>query len=531
MKSQIALFTVFLCMAAALSADDWLEERGDPAIADRYLLWAEDAIKAGQWQRARAALERATDFSSSDILYLLAVVYSHENESRYLVLQALDKAIGTGNWRRYDEAQARLLEAEQKITIRRYSDALDSLAAYRAAAGDTADSAVLRLVALKGLANRTNSAWNPEFLRRLLETMNRYPRDPRPVKILFDYALGLKSAGKNPDRHDLALIDLALKRLPFILTSDPNLAWMAAHFMNNDDEARRLTEAYRAGQYAAVPVNPAPGSFLLRANDHFKPNPASLVPALNLGLIDDIDALEELFAGDVLNKDLIIDIGNLLRSDEGWDRLAEKLHVYTGVITEDNDRDGFAECRAVYTLGKLREYYCDDDQDGITTMFISLSAGDPHRTDFKPLPSFLLMPGDATVSVFWERYPSVQKVVLGDETYLFAPGAFLYSPVNFVELGASGTYSGLIFPRRDPLSADLNRRMLTSFANMIQRPSADFDSGTEHILLDHGMPVRAEVHLNNMLVSVTEFENGSPIMQRFDMDLDGKMETERRITQ
>jgi hypothetical protein len=51
----------------------------------------------------------------------------------------------------------------------------------------------------------------------------------------------------------------------------------------------------------------------------------------------------------------------------------------------------------------------------------------------------------------------------------------------------------------------------------------------EQIFLNRGIPVRAEVTLNNAIVSVTEFENGYPVVQRLDMDLDGRMETVRNF--
>jgi len=490
----------------------WPFELGDPAIAEKYLLWAENAIGMGRWRQARAALERAADFAdvSSDISYLLALARSEQDENRKLVLESLQRAIGTGRWMRYTEAHARLMEADQLIFLRRYSAALDTLAAYRAAAGETADAAILRLAALKGLLNR-NRRPEPrpaslslpvqaEFRRRMLETMDNYPRDPRPLRILFDYA-----RGREPDRDDIALVEIALRRLPFLLESDQELAWMAAPFIGDTAEARRLVAAYRAG------------SLKPRQSADFKPHPASIIPALNLGLIDDNGATEEFFTESVLDRAHITGIGKLLRSEEGRNYFAEKLHSFTGAIIEDEDRDDHPESRAVYHQGNLQEYYYDADQDNVTDMFIMFIAGAPQQAE---LPAMLIL---------WERYPLVRRAVVGNEIYLSAPGGFSFAPVFFEELGGSGKYAGLLFPRRNSRGQSISRRVVSAYASSVQRPSAEFSGGVEQVFLNRGIPVRAEVTLNNTIVSVTEFESGYPVIQRVDMDLDGRMETVRRF--
>ena len=530
---RVILLIIFLSLSFNLSAqsnqsdqfDNFPGERGDPAVAEKYLLWAEDVIAAGRWTQARAALERAADFAdvSSDISYLLALARSHDNEDRRLVLQSLERAISAKRWNHYTEAQARLLQADQLIILRRYFSALDTLAVCKTIAGENADLALLRLAALRGLAlnGQTNGGTKPEtgsvslpvpveFRRRMLETLDRYPHDPRPLRVFLNYA-----KGREPDRDDSALMEIALRRLPFLLEADPELAWMAAPFISNNDQARRMVAAYRAG------------SLKPRADVGFKPNPASLIPALNLGLVDDAKAADELFAEAILEKEIIVDVGNLLRSGEGRDYFVRKLHSFTGAITEDEDGDGYAESRAVYRQGNLQEYYCDADQDGITDLYISFNAGTPQRAELTVLPS---QGSDrAEALIVWERYPSVQKAVLGIENYLPAPAGFQFAPIKFAELGATDSYAGLLFPRRDPLSPGISRRMLASFAASVQRRSAEFERGVEQIFMERGVPLRAEVTLDGTLVSVTEFENGYPTVQRLDLDLDGRMETVRRF--
>jgi len=515
MRALFFTFILALALGAGLYAQSGPQgsrvvpnESGDSAIADRYIQWAEQAIKTGQWTQARNALERAADYAdvSSDISYLLGLARYNTNESRGSVLQAVENAIRTRRWTRYGEPEARLLEARQLIAMRRYTAALDSLAIFQPVAVETADAAMLRLTALKGLINNGAVSYSAEFRRRMTEAMNRYPRDTRALRILFDYANYAYTDGRKPGSDDIAIMELALERLPFLLPKDPELAWIAAPFISDIEKARQTVADYRAAST--------------------KPNPASLVPALNLGLLDDIDAIEELFkpaaaAADsaaVIDKDLVVNVWKLLRSEEGRDHMARKIHGFSGTITEDEDHDGYFESRVVYKEGVLQEYYFDADQDRLEDVAIIFNSGTPQ---------WARVPALAAV-VFWENYPAVQRTVLESGLYLPAPGGFLFAPLGFIEICASDSTSGLLYPQRQPLQQEITRRMLASFAASVQQPSMEFPGGIEHIYLQNGIPVNAEVILNNKVVSFTEFENGRPVTQWLDLDLDGRMETVRR---
>jgi len=518
-------------LSARVSGDGF--QPGLAAVAEMYVVWAEQAIADGRMAQAQAALERAGDFadSSSDVSYLLAYVRARNGESRFLVLQALEKAISVNRWRRYDEARARLLQAEHLVALRRFYAALGALDARGELAAETTDSALLRLRALKGLAL---AAWNPpgstvagdpfatEFRRLALETMNRDPRDPRPPRILFGYA-----AGRALCADDRALVEEALRRLPFLLDADPALAWMAVPFIRDDEEARRLLAAYRAGSFVQNPQD-------------FVPNPASIPHALNLGLLDDADAIDELFAfavgegGGELDKDLITAVGDLLRGDDGRDFLAQRLHSFTGAIVWDDNRDGIAENRAVFQDGVLRAFLRDADQDGFADLRVEFYNGLPTRAEFVALPEaapFLATPPGEVAwgSVAWFRYPLVETVTLRGETFAFAPGGLFYSPIRFASVGASETYEGLLVPALDWLSQGLTRRALVMSAISVERACLEFEGGRERLYLSHGEPVLSRVTADGLIVSVTEFERGFPVVQRVDLDRDGRLETVRRF--
>jgi len=262
-------------------------------------------------------------------------------------------------------------------------------------------------------------------------------------------------------------------------------------------------------------------------------------------LLDDTAAVEELFSvpeinsvvpqGVAFQNDPVLDVGvmndvyGLLRGDEGRNFFMEKLLSFTGIITSDDDRDGYIDSRAYYRSGIVREYAYDINHDSVFDLRILFSA------DGVPVSAKIPVTGNSPAEIQWERYPSVRQITLPartpylQETFLFRPADFQYMPVNLVIFGGSNKYAGPAYPVLMPQYLETTRRALVSFCFGIKRPSAEFEDATEEIFLENGVLLRAVETINEKQVSVTEFERGAPVIQRLDMDLDGRMETIRRF--
>ena len=489
--------------------------RGDSAMAYRYALLAKSAIEEGLWGEALAGLERASDFAgvSSDISYLLALARSHENKSRGSVLEALERSLAVNIWNLCESESARLMKAGNLIALRAYSQALAELSMVRRSPEEAA-------LTLKALA-----LFKPdEFRRTITEVLDRYPREIEPVKIFLNFLKNEDALGRNPvdygrdqvvlmfqrGKDDLELLELIVRRLPVLLLKDPELAWMAAPFIRDRDDARRMIMAYRA-------VN--------------EPAPASIPIALALGVIDDETAIEELFR--FSSGKAVIDIALL---DETWELLRRvetravfmrNLSRYSGVITEDTDKDGFFEIFVEYSGGTPCLCTYDANQDRAPDMILYFEAGDPVRAQVYIPPDGNrgsgLPAGPGMAAVQWERYPSVLDVELDGVRYIPRPMEFNFSPFRFVELLGSP----VLFSRADPLSPPLTRRVLVANALRIERPSLEFRGGVEQVELNQGIPVRAREFVGDLMVSETGFLRGRPQLQWVDLDFDGRMETVR----
>ena len=493
-------------------------DTGDAAIARRYLEWAEREYAAGRAAQALAAMERGADYAaaSSDISFFLAKLRSTEGRSRFLVLEACNLALETDRFEYYSSEDARLLGAKTLSELRRFEEALNIL---ERCDSEKYETHYCRLLALRGLVRANGD--ETELLRAFAAAMDRFPRETGPVRLLFDYAAGVEPEDALRQRDTLRqLIDLALRRLPILAGSDPELAYMAAPFMWNREEARRSVGSYRALG---------------------NPNPASLPIALNLGIIPGMQAVEELFAfrhsapntvsmqgQAVLNRELIAAVNDLLRSDDERNYLRRNLLQYSGVIMEDRDNDGIGEVWTTYHEGMIREYRYDADQDGEADAIITFAQGIPSFAEI------ILAAGTAPSSTAssssekekallrWERYPAVLNAELGEKRYIPRPLDYFFTPVRFTPL----VFGGPDYPEWE--DSPITERSLLSFAIILEQPSADFPGETERVELSNGLPVKATVFVGGRKASETEFRLGRPVIQYVDLDLDGRMETTRR---
>ena len=496
-----AVFLVFFFLTALFNGfaqnltflDD--PPSGDPAAAERYAIWGRTAAEEGRWNELLSAMERASDFSdySSDISYLLALAVHNTGGPRYKILESLYRAFAADIWLLYESETARYFLIEQLLLARLWHEALDELSWVRS--GPRQAELTLRALA----------AVRPEDFRAYLsETLDRYPRDSGPVRVFLNFITALDNAGQLPAEEDFLLLDLVIRRLPALLLNDPELAWMAAPYVYDLDFARRLVLSYRA------------------VND---PVPASLPIALNLGIIDEDRAMEELFFHESvirngLDLGILNEVWNLLRHDNARALFRRYLNNYTGVIFRDANRDGVPEIFAEYINSYLVRSVYNSAQDGIPDLIIYYETGEPRE-------ALVLLPpethGRETALLIWERYPSVLEAEYLGARFIPRPFDFFYQPVLFLDLFESG----LFFPNPDTLNPPLTGRVLVSEALRIERPSLEFSGAVEIIELNRSIPIEAREYADGQLISITGFIQGRPSFQRLDLNMDGEMDTLR----
>jgi tetratricopeptide (TPR) repeat protein len=514
-RSLLAAFVLFGA-AAAFAQTTVPFPPPDTEAADKYAAWAKTAMDEGRWSEALIALERAADFAdvSSDLSWLLALARSHFDQPRGAVLEALRKAAALDHWRWYHRTDALFMEAGILIALRFPSEALEILSSLP----ENAERLRLTLLALR------NDGKYEKFLEDMGRALNRYPRDAGIARVYLEY-LGKEYLyredlrNRNPGKKERGLLDLILKGFPFLLEEDPELAWMAAPFVTDREDAGRLAAAYRASGKAA---------------------PASLPIALNLGIIDEAGAIGEFFAppeegGLRLDRVLISRVWDELRTGEARALFRRNLSAFSGVIIEDTDRDGIYESWVDYEDGRILACFFDVNQDGFRESAVYFEAGEPVRAEWAAVsgssPAYWPDEDNTArrIGIRWERYPAVRETELSGIRYIPRPGDFFFSPIRFVELPAGVPFpgKGLLYPEREGEAAVITRRTLVSFALQVERPSREFPGAVETVDLEGSIPIRAQEDLNGRTVSVTRFSLGRPVFQFVDLNLDGYLETRR----
>ncbi|MDR2098329.1 MAG: hypothetical protein LBP37_07405 [Spirochaetaceae bacterium] len=521
MKLVLRLFFVCLCAAAAnlaaaenepLSVNpndpDDSAASGEEAIAARYAEWAANAFGEKRLPQAEAFLLRAADYASvsSDLSYLLALVKKELLAPARETLAAARLALATGRWTLYSREDALYIEAWALVRLGRYNDALNALSEL----DENERTAELRLLALCQLPGAAN------FETALGEALERYPHDPVFPRILFRRAAGRAlPAARGRERE---LVDTALKRLPALLKVDGDLIIYAAPFMADRDEARRRLAAWResggAGREARI---------------------AALPICLETGVIGEDEAIDGLFAVSAVlpefDRDTLLDVWKLLRTDEARDEFQRRLLAFSGVITVDGNGDGVVNARAEYRNGTLISYSLDNDQDGIDELLIVFESGWPVSAELAytdgPASAGIYETGKIDkIFIVWGNYPALSEAARGKTRYFFRPMEFSYPAVSFETLGGP---AGILMPEPDTGAEMFTDYLAIAHAYRIEQPGGDFPGGIERIECSGGVISSVKEYLNERLVAETRYEKGLPVYQRIDLDLDGRMETVRRF--
>lgn len=501
--SALAAMGLLAAFAVTLSAQDARSGTGDAAVARAYALWAMEALQSGRLAEAEEALERASDFAdlSSDLSYLLALARFRSARPMGAVIEAVRRGRKADRWHLYSDVDGAKLESRALIAIRSFEGALFILSRLP----EDADTAYLRLQALRGAEDGRS------FQRAFRAALDAYPADPRFACFLLE-----SLAGRLPREGDQALVDAVLRRLPSLIPLEPRLGYLASPFVRDVEERRRLVGAYRA---------------------QGNPDIASLSPALELGLMDEKVAIDELLAasrGGVTDIAVFRAVWKLLRNDASRSAFSASFILFSGILTEDGDGDGRPESSVRYEEGQVRWYAYDADQDGIWEGELDFQDGLPVRGTLSaegeqgpasgPFARLISRDERGSLRVLWERYPAVRRAELGSHVFHAVPGGFNLAPVQMIV-----QFGSFLYPRWEYRQARVSERSLVSFSFAVERPGTLMEGSIERIELLRGIAQRSVDSYGGRPIAVTEYERGMPSRQRLDLDADGRMETRRRF--
>jgi antitoxin component YwqK of YwqJK toxin-antitoxin module len=478
-QARCAFYIVF--MLFALDAHSLFAQSGEAEIAEKYVQWAQDAISEKQFDKARAALTRALDYAnvSSDIPYLLATL-QETNSPRLDTLQNVNLALDTDRWNFYNANDANILKARLLICLMKYNEALGVIGRIK----ESEEKELLRLQAL------LYSKQDHLFTVHAQRVLKLFPSSSI-LSLIFKYA---ELTNQNDEGDMLVSRALSLSRA----YQNEDLIWEAAPFMYDIDQARRLLSSWIAGHGDS-------------------PLPHGALPILlDIGVIDEDAAINTLFtnAPFFVNKKDLEKVYTLLRTDAWRELFLNALSRYSGVIGEDINGDGIYESICEYKNGLVVRYTNDMRQLGTCHIEMRFMAGLPEG-----------VVADDEISIDYDQYPSVKTASYAERDYFFRMDDFFYAPVRFEYLFGGTT----VFPEYNDVDDRVNEKILVSHAYIIEHDSSEFAGAREQVKLQDGIIISALETLDGKIISQTEYDNGKAILQKVDIDLDGKMETVRYL--
>ncbi|MDR0409529.1 MAG: hypothetical protein LBH18_03935, partial [Spirochaetaceae bacterium] len=362
------------------------------------------------------------------------------------------------------------------------------------------------------------------FETAVAEALVRYPYSAVFPRLLFRHA-----AKKTiPTERERALVEDALKRLPSLLKADGELIRFAAPFIGNIEESRRLLSIWRSGELGRLSEESASG---VPSAKRWTALLESLPVSLEIGLIDEETAINELFHQDSaaaespeLEREILFSVWDLLRTDEARAAMRNELSSFSGTITGDENGDGIIDSITLYDEGIVVSYSQDADQDRVNELVVAFDAGWPVNTEFT-YANGTGYGGEDKILLVWDVYPALREAVWGETRYVFRPMEFNCPVTGFETLGGPG---GILLPD-GAADGGFSKQTFLSYAYLIERPGRDFPGGIERFECDNGVVLSSKEYLDGVLRAETAYENGQPVLQRIDLDADGRLETIRRF--
>ena len=512
----IETLLVFLLPAMAVYSQTVNRElqQMNTSYALQYLQKAAALYTDANYAEALEYVEKGMTFDDSfaDFFYLKAQCLIQLNGTRAQCLDAAEAALASGlKLRIYNRDNLVLLLARLYTETERYNEAiqvLDSLAF------DSADRDFYRASALYGLG-RDGQA------REVIETaLNRWSFDVRFPRLFF-----LQERDKAMTRAGKKLADSLLQQLYVWIEQDPSLAVYAAPFDPNPQENSRRLKVYR-NMHAA-------DSEKLDARTQL----AAVLAELRYGVIDEKVAVKEFFDVTVadhlpqkanvkasvfaLYSDQLIELCRLTGTDAMRKEIGNRLKTFSGVLLEDDNRDGISNAAVFFEQGRPVSAFFDLNQDEVYEYQVQCNFGAPD----------LIVTAKNGYAVQYDSYPAVHSIVQKAEKreYIMRPLTLRWEPVAQTELDLRLRDTDAEAPAFFTLRLRNNARLLQEHDFIFsvlysEEPAPSDTNAVMRMHFEDGRIISAEIKTGAQTLALARYRNGVLAQKEYDYDGDGFFE-------
>lgn len=344
--------------------------------AQRCLELAKNALINFNYDEAYYLVLTGLDYDNTipDLWYLKALLLSYQDGKRYEIIEAVETSLQGGQWLYYTPEAARILTAQVLVKTGSPKKALEILDAKPLVI--TSDAEYIRADACYKISEVQKAR---EIISRARKS---FPKDTRFPLLFFAQERFTYDEG---DAYYKELLQSLLVMTDTWKETDADVLLFASYFLQGSQKERFLKE-YR-----------------LKENK----NPLFIAAFLEAGLLSELDAVTALFsyAESRISGPAFFEVLSLLRSEESFMAVAEKLSSYSGTLVFDTTNDGENDFYVSYSYGRPSTLSFDENADGKQNWLIELDYGVPVK----------MFNYEQDVELYYGRYPYITTVLYTEE--------------------------------------------------------------------------------------------------------------------
>lgn len=445
----------------------------------------------------------------ADFPYLKALCANLLAEPQIYCLSYLNPAFASDMaWYRYGIEDARLLAATLNLKLKRYDEALRLV---NSISFEVSDASLIKAASLYGLS-RQREAENV-----ILSSLDRHSFDPRFPKL---FLIQEKDRKKTTFTKNVA--SRILENLYVWKDNEPILLPLSVNFENDDKVNRRNLKIYREMHTHFLPSYTPEELFLVGE---------SILSNINYGVLSDEASIRELFSLKVEIKDLstdkktainavykehLLQLSKIVGNSEARELIKGILSNYSGVVLEDENKDGILESILYYKSGRPDLALFDRNQAGYPEFIVQCNFGIP-KTVFI---------GDVPYTLTYDEYPFVSSIQMKDDFFQMRPRSFKWQPFTLERLRL------MLFSDVEKhksffvltLNSSIKEMTDSTLMHVATYKECVFGDEKERMFYDRGEIISCERRIDNVVISLVNYKNGKASIKKSDVDRDGYFE-------
>lgn len=376
----VLLYIFFGCICIPVSSQENLPSyilQANYRTAQRCLELARDAIGRFDYEESLSLVTTGLDYDQSipDLWYLKSLLLSYKDTPKFMVKEAVEASLKKNTWLYYNPDAARVLYAQVLVKTSEEKKAIEVL--NQSPLIVTSDAEYIRAEAYYKLSQADKA-------REIIANARKsYPKDPRFPLLFFSWERFTYDHG---NAYYNELLQNLLRMADTWKESESNILLYASYFLQGEQRIRNLKE-YRLSEHK---------------------DPLYIAAFLETGLISEQEAVEALFsfADTEIAGSVFFEVLSIIKSEEAFLQIAEKLEKFSGTLMFDENRDNEYDVFVTYMSGRPYSIKFDDNADGFYNWYAELDYGVPVKIECN----------DDKAELYYSRYPYIASAkIYNDE--------------------------------------------------------------------------------------------------------------------